>query len=177
MKPIHYYIIIIVFSLSVIGVSLYYLLGGFEEIRVYKLPGESKIVVGKHFIGKQTHRDIRKYFNEAQQLVLDSAIMGTLVRIINDNDSLEGDQVDFFIGVMIDGEMAEVPLGFTVNEYYPTNRFAIFMGMNKWVRPSSARIDVMLSGEAEKSGFDSSQGIIAELYYIDDSMSVELWLN
>ena len=80
-KAFYIYLMIIVISLSIIGACVYYLLDGFDEIVVYDMKGESRIVVGKHFIGKSTDRSINKYFTDSRNLILDTSIMGTTFKI------------------------------------------------------------------------------------------------
>ena len=175
MNPIYKYLVLLVVSMAVIGVTVYYQLGGFKEVEVFELKGEQKVVVGRAYEGSGTHPDVRRYLIESQRLVLDSAINGTLARIVH-RTSDESNMVSYFIGILIDGEMAEVPQGYEVRTYQPQRRFAVFLAMNKWVRPSSRKIDQMLNEQATAAGYDLPS-TIAELYYVDDSMSVEGWVE
>ena len=175
-KAFYIYVIIIFISVSVIGTSAYYLLGGFDEIVVYEMEGESRIVVGRRFIGKPTHRYVNKYFAESRNLILDRAINGTLTVIVNKNDSLKNNEVDYFIGIIIDGEMAEVPIGYQVLEYKSSKRFGVFISMDPLVRPSSRKINQLLKKKADQMNFVLADHTF-ELHYADDSMSVEAWVD
>ena len=169
------YVVVLAVSLIIIGLCVHFLKGGFDDIAIYELEGERKVVVGKQFSGKVNNSQITAHFQSAQQLILDSAILGTLVRINRPSDTLESGEVDFFIGILLDKEMAEIPIDYEVLRFEPVKRFVIYLQMNKWFRPSSSRVDDLLSTKALDSGFEEPP-IIVELYYVDDSMSVEAWI-
>ena len=174
-KAFHIYLVTIFISLSVIATSIYYLLDGFDEIVVYELEGENRIVVGKHFIGKSTDRTINKYFTESRKLILDSAIIGTLTIVVNSNDSIQSNEVDYFVGIIIAGEMAEVPLGYQVREYQCSKKLAVFLSMHPWVRPSPRKINELFDEKAVETKIVLTNYSF-ELHYHDDSMSVEAWI-
>jgi len=86
------------------------------------------------------------------------------------------DQVDYFIGIIIDGEMAEVPNGYQVQEYQSSRRFGVFISMDPLVRPSSRKINQLLKKKADQMNFILADHTF-ELHYADDSMSVEAWVD
>ncbi len=175
-RSFHVYVMIIIVSLLVITTSAYYLLGGFEEVVVYELEGNSRIVVGKHFVGKQTDRTVNDYFTESRDLILDSAIIGTLTIVVYQNDSLKGREVDYFIGVSIEGDMAEVPAGYGVLEFESSKRLAVFLSMSPFVRPSPRKVNKLFQDKAAELGLELAPYVF-ELHYYDDSMSIEAWID
>jgi hypothetical protein len=166
------YSLIIVVSLSIIAGSSYYLMGGMDEVIVYELPGEQKIIVGQEFTGRYTDKTIADQFYSARRLVLDSAIRGTLVQVVYENDTLADNEVSYFTGVEIIGTMAEVPLGYTVRKIQAESKFAVFLSMHPLVRPSPEKIEAMLASKADSLGM-SLAPFIVEKHYPDNSMSVE----
>jgi hypothetical protein len=168
------YLSIGILSLFIAGTSIYYLLGGFEEVRVYELSGANKVIVGRSFTGRQNSPVIEKYFTESKALILDSAIIGTLTVVQYKNDTLTGNEAQLFIGITLENEMAEIPSNYSVIELKSPKRFAVFLGMHPLVFPSPDKIETMLKSKAQEMGYDLEDYFV-ELHYIDNSMSVEGW--
>ncbi len=175
-RPLILYSAISILSIGIILGSIYYWLGGFQKVNVYELQGIRKTVIGREFTGRSTSPQIVEYLNECRKLVLDSSIIGTVTRVVIKNDSLPANEVQYFIGVDIESEMAQAPLGFEIREFETSKRFAVFLDMNRWVRPSSKKIDHMIKQKATSLGYEIG-GKVFEIYYIDDSMSVEGWVD
>ena len=172
-KKILVYLLIIAASISTIAGCAYYLMGGMDEVIVYELPGEQKIIVGQEFKGRHTDKKIAEHFYDSRKLVLDSAIRGTLVQVVYQNDSLADNEVAYFTGVEIEGTMAEVPLGYSVRKIQASSKFAVFLSMHPLVRPSPEKIEAMLASKADSLGM-SLAPFIVEKHYPDNSMSVEV---
>lgn len=166
------YTLITLLSVGVIAASVYYLLGGMDKITVYDLPGEQKIIVGQAFSGRYSDRIIQDQFYDARRLVLDSAIRGTLVQVVYQNDTLAKNEVAYFTGVEIVGTMAEVPLGYTVRKIQSEKKFAVFLSMHPLVRPTPETIQSMLAAKADSLGMQLDP-LLIEKHYPDNSMSVE----
>ena len=169
-----FYIGIIVISMVIITASVYYLLGGTDKVEVFQLPAEQKIIVGKAFQGRPTDPTIERNFLAARRLLLDSAIIGTLTIVDYKSDTLENNEVSFFIGIAIKDRMVEVPEGFEVRKFSTQQKFALFLSMHPLVRPTSKKIEQMLTSTADSAGYDLKNFFI-ELHYYDDSMSVEAY--
>ena len=166
------YSFIILISLTIIAGSSYYLMGGMDEVIVYKLPGEQKIIVGQEFRGRYTDKRIAEQFYSVRKLVLDSAIRGTLVQVVYDNDSLADNEVSYFTGIEIEGTMAEVPVGYSVRKIQASTKFVVFLSMHPLVRTSPEKIEGMLATKADSLGM-SLAPFIVEKHYPDNSLSVE----
>ena len=100
-KPIPIYVSLILFFITIIITSVYFLLGGFEEVKVYEMAGEERLVAGRHYIGPSSSKIIKTYFEESRALVLDSAIHGTLTVIAYNNDSIPSREAEYFIGITL----------------------------------------------------------------------------
>lgn len=171
-----FYAGLILTSISVLLYCAYYLLGGFKEIVVYERPAGSVLIAGHDFVGRQTHADIAKYFKESRALITEKKINGDLVIVNFPNDSLPKNQVHHFIGVMLEGEMAEIPAGFEIIELKSKSKLVIYLTMSAFVRPSPTTIEGLFKQYATAQGYQL-QGFFVEIHYPDDSMSVEVWLK
>ncbi|MDH5609288.1 MAG: hypothetical protein OEY56_07390 [Cyclobacteriaceae bacterium] len=175
----YFYKGIILVSVAVIAWSVHYLygiLGGYEKVTVYEIEGTSRVVIGKSFIGRQTDPTIERYFSECREMISSHSVNGTLSLISYLNDTLDANEVDFFIGIAIEGEMAEVPQGFRVKEMESGKRLAVYLAMHPMVRPSPADVRHKLFEKGRELGLSTSN-FIYELHYPDNSMVVEAWIE
>ena len=163
---------IIVILLGLIGSSLYYLLGGFEEVQVYEVPAEKRNIVGRYFRGYYAHPDLESIWHETLQLIEDGSLSGELVVVNYQNDSLDNDEVEQFIGVSLTGGMAEIPTGYDVLEINGTKKLAVFLSMHPLVRPNPLTVEEMFAGYAEEKGLELEK-MTLEVHFQDNSMSIE----
>lgn len=168
-----FYAGIIIVLLSVIITSLYYLMGGFKEVEVLHLVGDKKNVVGKYFIGYYAHPDLEEQLIKSRRLVESGALAGNLTVINFQNDSLDNDEVEQFIGISLDGGMAEVPSGYEVLEVDMKEKLSIFLSMHPFVRPRPKTIERMFDEFAEVNQL-TMDNFTLETHYLDNSMSVEM---
>lgn len=165
---------LIIIFLIVIGVSVYYFLGGFKEVEVYQLQGTHYTIAGRFFEGKYNHPVIEKYFEESRDLVNDSYIKGDLVVVNYDYDS--ANQVKLFIGILLDSDMAEIPRGFSVRSFDSETRMVVFLPMHPLVRPTSRKIEKLINRKSIEEDLELDEFTI-EIYYPDESMVVERWVK
>lgn len=166
------YLSIIVVLTVVIGYSCYYLLGGFDEREVIELGSVKRNIVGKPFTGYYAHPDLEDIWINARQLVKDGAIPGSLALVNFQVDSLDNDEVSQFIGIAIEGGMAEIPAGYEVMEIKMDNRLMIALTMHPLVRPSPSTIEEMLSSFANDRNVKLGDYTV-ELHFLDNSMVIE----
>ncbi|MFY0689008.1 MAG: hypothetical protein JXQ90_17690 [Cyclobacteriaceae bacterium] len=156
--------------------TIYYHLGGFEKVEVFQLQGTERLVAGKHYAGRQTAYELEKIYEDARMLILEEKINGTLTVVNYKNDSLASNELSQFIGVILEGEMAEIPPQFEVREFSSSTRLAVFYTMHPLVFPSPSSTEEKFQNFA-----DSAQLSLApytfELHYQDNSMSVEAWVE
>lgn len=168
-----FYLSLITVLLVIIGYSSYYLLGGFERKEVSRGGPVKRNIVGKYFKGFYKHPDLEKIWVENRELLESGAIPGTLAVITYKNDSLDRDVVEQFIGIAIEGGMAEIPMGFEVNELRMDERLLIALVMHPLVRPSPRTVADMFDDFAAKE-VDKLGNYTLELHYKDNSMLVEV---
>lgn len=167
---------IIILSLSVILMTLYYYLGGFEEVKVYKLEPETKLIAGKYYYTKYSDRAPQEHFDRCVNLVLDGSVKGVMTTVDYLPDTLDEKMRMQFIGITLDQNMAELPAGFEVREYLSKERFVVFLSMNPIVRPPIPTIENMLREAAEKESVQLRDYFI-RLRYPDNSVQVEGWVE
>lgn len=171
-----FYLSLIVVLLVILGYTSYYLLGGFERKEVTRGGPIKRNIVGKSFKGFYKHPDLEKIWIENRELIESGAIPGSLAVITYENDSLDNDEVQQFIGIAIEGGMAEIPMGFEVKELRMEERLLIALVMHPLVRPSPRNIASMFDDYAAIEG-DALGDYTLELHFKDNSMLVEVPIN
>jgi len=164
--------LLIAVLLTVIGSSIYYLLGGFDKVEVYEVPAERKNIVGKYFKGYYAHPDLELIWNESLEQLKNGSLTGEMAVVNYQNDSLDNDEVEQFIGIALSGGMAEIPSGFEVLEIEMDKKLAVFLGMHPLVRPNPITIEKMFNAFAQENGL-SPKPMTVELHFEDNSMSIE----
>lgn len=170
-----YLILIILFSIIILG-SIYYVydhLGGFEEVKVYRLEGTQIAIIGKEYIGRQSGSAIEEIFMESRELVTQGNLKGDLAVVTFKNDTLDKNLLHQYIGVLLDTDMAEIPPGFEVREFSSNTRYAVFLSMHPLVRPSPRNIRKKFEKAASENN-DKLRDFTLEIHYPDNSMAVEV---
>lgn len=168
-----FYLSLIVILLVTLGYTSYYLLGGFEAREVIKAGPEKRNIVGKSFKGFYKHPDLEKIWVENLELLKSGSVPGTLAVINYKHDTLDNDEIHQFIGIAIEGGMAEIPMGFEVKELKMDRRLMIPLTMHPLVRPSPRTIEDMFNEFAALDGDQLGQYTL-ELHFEDNSMMVEI---
>ncbi|MFY0598312.1 MAG: hypothetical protein JXR03_01490 [Cyclobacteriaceae bacterium] len=173
------YAIIILVSLVVIGSSLYHVydnLGGFEPVEVYKLEPIKRTMVGKQFKTRYTDKVIEEQFVKSRELIASNQIDGELAAVTYLQDSLAGNEIDQFVGIVLKEDMAEIPVDFDVREFESKTRYVVFLSMHPLVRPKAEQLESMLHAKAQEDGFEL-RDYFFEIHYQDNSMSLEGWVK
>jgi hypothetical protein len=90
------------------------------------------------------------------------------------SDSTSEKQLDQFIGITLEGDMAEVPTDFEIREIVTGRRFVVFLPMHPLVRPSPQEVEAVILNAAQEAGADLHPFFV-EFHYQDNSMAVEAW--
>lgn len=168
-----FYLSLIVVLLVTLGFTSYYLLGGFEPREVVKVGVQKRNIVGKSWQGFYKHPDLEQIWIENRELLESGAVPGTFAVITYQNDSLDNDEVQQFIGIAIDGGMAEIPMGFEVKELRMEQRLMIPLLMHPLVRPSPRTIEGLFNDFAQNESLQLGDYTL-ELHFEDNSMIVEI---
>lgn len=169
------YLVLIAFFVAIILASAYYLLGGFEEVRVYQLAPTTRIVAGKYFDNPET-KAAYDHVQYCGELVYERKIDGIPTEVIYLNDSITGEEAGAFIGISLNEDIAEIPVGFDVREFESDVRFAVFLTMHFIVQPTRTKIESMLYNKAQEEGYELKNYFFV-LNYQDGSRSVEGWVK
>jgi hypothetical protein len=174
MKSQRIYLTLIVVFLLIIGFSIYYLLGGFEERKVYTQEGIEKYLIGETFIGTPGQEE--EIFQMMRGLLRDSVVKGDLTVISYQNDTIADNQVHLFVGIALSSAMAEIPVGYEKKQLATTARLRVFLTRHPLVRPPSSSIEEMISEAAAEKGWEL-RPFFLETYFPDNSVIVEGWRN
>jgi len=165
---------LIVFFLSISLTTTYYLLGGFQEVKVYKLPSETKLIAGKYFYTTYSDEAPQTHFDQCVELILEGSVKGVITTVDYLPDTLNEKMRMQFIGITLEKRMAELPAGFEVREYKSKERFVATLSMNPIVRPPIPTIENMLEEVAKKENY-KLQDFFIRMRYPDNSVQVEAW--
>lgn len=178
-KPLAIYLGIIILSLSIIGFTLYYFynqMGGFKELTVVKLNPIERTMVGTSYMGKAQTPTYEKIVEKCVEQIQNNKLDGILTIVSYRQDTLESNEINLFIGVTLNSSMAEIPYDFEVRKFKSNMRYAVFLDMHPMVRPLTSTLEELLQKTANENG-DELRNMFVELYYQDDSVTVEAWVK
>ncbi len=174
-KQYVYLALILAFLIIIVG-SIYYILGGFKEVKAIPLEGTTRTIAGKQFVTHYTDEKPRDFGRECRELLADSTMQGRLVVINYHSDTLERDQIHQFIGIALSEEMSEIPQGFEIIELETSARYAVFLSMHVIVQPRPNKIEALLFAKAQEDG-NELEDFFLEVWYPDNSLVVEGWVK
>lgn len=161
-------------SCFVIVVSIYYSLGGFDEISVVKSGNNIYNIAGKDYQGRIKNDSLNMIFLEMRDLVLNKRINGELC-VINYRDAdLTNGEAHQFIGILLGDEISEIPSGISVRAFKAETTFKVGLGMHPLVMPSAEKVEKKIALYAQKNGFEL-QNYSMEILYPDNSIMVEMF--
>ncbi|MEP1035650.1 hypothetical protein [Ekhidna sp.] len=170
------YIVIIILCLIIIAWSTYYTLGGFDPIEVYVMEGKDRTVIGKEYIEKYRYAEFSNRMQEAKAEVDSGRLEGMLTIIFFQNDTIGQDSIHYFIGASVEeiNDVLRLPAGYSYKEFKTDKIFKVFMTQHVLVRPTPEEIAEIVQIKAIEEG-KVLQPLSFELYYPDQSFSVEYW--
>lgn len=169
------YLMLIIVFLGAIFTSVYYLLGGFEPIEIYRIVDGKRIVVGKQFNTMVSNDEPRIFFEKCQDMLEADNIDGKLTVISYANDTLQRGEIAQFIGIELNGDMAEIPRKFEVLELDSAVYYKMFLTMHPLVHPRTINHLTMLQEEANKNN-EKLIGHLLTTFYPDNSKVAESWV-
>lgn len=172
----YFYLVLIAIFLGAIVTSAYYFLGGFKEVKVYKLDSENRTIAGKLFVSHYTDEAPIEFGTRCRKMIENGEIDGNLAIINYKNDTLPETHIAQFIGIKLNSDMAEIPHGFEIREIETGQRYAVFLSMHVLVQPRPHKVEAMLYGAAQEDG-NELQDLFFQLRYPDNSLSVEAWVQ
>lgn len=172
------YLAIIVGCLSIIAVSVYYVLGGFEKPQVFVFEGAERTVIGKHYIGKYRPKHINGLLQETKMQIDSGQLQGQLTLIEYLDENIGRDSTHLFIGASIDEirSILEIPSGFTYEEFRTSQIYRVFITQNVWVRPQPTEIRSLIEVKSIEDGKVLAPYTF-DVYYDDGSWCTEGWVR
>ncbi|WP_421891481.1 hypothetical protein [Marinoscillum sp.] len=170
----YFYLSLIILFLTIIIGSIYYMLGGFDEVKVYRLDPIERTVAGQMFVSHYTDQAPIDFGTRCREMIANKDIDGTLTIITFHNDTLPKNQIARFIGISLAAEMSEIPESFEVRQFQSNARYAVFLSMHVLVQPRPHKIESMLHAKAQEEG-DELEDFFMEIRFPDNSLIVEGW--
>ena len=170
------YLGLIVVFLGAIGTSIYYRLGGFEPIVIYRVEDGKRTIVGKQFVTSVTSEKPGLFFERCRTLLEEDKIDGKLTVITFNSDTLERAEVAQFIGIELNQDMAEIPREFEILKLDSAVYYKMYLTMHPLVQPRTKNHLPMLQDEADKYN-EKIIGNLLTTYYPDNSKVAESWVG
>ena len=157
-------------------ISIYALLGGFEEMKTGVSTNNVYSIAGKRVSGERMHKLEGNLFKEVKELIENGGLKGDLCLIDYQNDSLLENEIDRFIGVKLSDEIAAIPTGYKVIEIKSRKSYIAALKMHPLVMPNSRKVQDKLKKMARVEG-DKLLDYTLEIYYPDNSVWVEMFVE
>ena len=141
-------------------------------MEVFDLEGGTKNIAGIEFRGAFNNPTLEENWNLVRSVVLEKAIEGNITLLDYPKDSLPNNQIHQFIGINIEGTMAEIPSSFEVRTYEYERKLAVFLSMHPLVRPRPQTIQRLISEKAKELGY-TLLPFYVETHFQDNSLIVE----
>lgn len=170
------YSAIIVVCLIIIMWSTYYTLGGFDPVEVFVMEGKERTVIGKEYIEKYDYDAFGKKMKETRKAIDSGRLKGMLTVVFFENDTIGSDSIHYFLGASKDEvkNVVMLPAGYDYKEFETNKILKVFMTQHPLVRPNPEEINELMEIKAIEEGV-VLQPVWFELYYQDESLSVEYW--
>lgn len=161
-------------ALFVILLSIYFNLGGFEEIQTAVSKNNSYSLAGKEIRGRLTSKEEHFLFEEMKGYITHGKLKGTLA-IVNYKDDTLGDyESRRFVGVLLADEISMIPSGLTVLELVGETTFQAALTMHPLVMPNTKKVEAQLQELADDRQL-RLEGYTLEKLYEDNSVIVEMF--
>ncbi|WP_456458094.1 hypothetical protein [Reichenbachiella sp.] len=161
-------------ALFVILLSIYFNLGGFEEIQTAVSRNNKYSLAGKEVYGKLTSKEEHFLFEEMKGYIADGSLTGTLSIVNYQDDTLGEYESRRFVGVLLENEMSMIPSGLQVLEIEGQTTFQAALTMHPLVMPNSEKVESQLKLLADERGL-SLRNYTLEKLYNDNSVIVEMF--
>lgn len=175
------YLSVIILCLVIISGCIYYVLGGFDPVEVYLFDGPAeRTVIGKEYFlpANDNSKEYNERMTEAWQDIQNGTLKGQLTSVIYVNDTLSKDSIHCFIGASfeeIKGVM-RMPSGYEYRQFTTNRIYKIFVTQHALARPTPEENEQLMQVRSIEEG-EVLQPYTFELYYEDNSLSIEKWVK
>ena len=161
-------------SITVILMTIYFFLGGFEKIEIVKSGKADYAIAGKWLKQDASHKDEALLFNEIKESVTQEKIIGDLCIVNFQIDSLLNNEMKRFIGVALKNETSAIPSGYVVLEIRSEKSYMAALTMHPLVMPNSQKIERLISLVAIEDKAEL-QKFSLEILYPDNSVIIQMF--
>ncbi|MEO9965068.1 MAG: hypothetical protein ABJF11_04720 [Reichenbachiella sp.] len=161
-------------ALFVILLTIYFSLGGLEEIETAVSKNNSYSLAGKEVFGKLSSKEEHFLFEEMKNLIADGSLNGTLAIVNYNNDTLDNYEVHRFVGILLDDEVSMIPAGLEILEIEGETTFQAALTMHPLVMPNTRKVESKLKVLADERGLALKNYTLEKLYQ-DNSVIVEMF--
>ncbi len=171
-----FYLAIIIICLIVIGFSTYFTLGGFDPVEVFVMKGTGRTVIGKEYIEAYDYDAFGKKMKETRAAIDSGRLKGMLTVVMYEDERIGKDSVHYFLGASVDeiSDVLRLPAGYDYVEFRTNKLFKVFLTQHPLVLPSPQEIRELAQVKAIEEG-TVLQPFSFEMYYEDESLSIEFW--
>lgn len=161
---------------AILGIltTLYYALGGFEEIQTAISKNNTYSIAGKEIQGRLTSKEEHFLFEEIKHLMINESLKGTLSIVNYKDDTLQEYESRRFVGVLLDDDISVIPPGLTVLEIEGAVTFQAALIMHPLVMPNTEKVEQKLRAMAEEQDLTLRNYTLEKLYE-DNSVIVEMF--
>lgn len=161
-------------ALFVILLTVYYNLGGFEEVQTAVSRNNTYSLAGKEVHGSLTSKEEHFLFEEMKGYLSSGKLTGTLAIINYQDDTLDEHESRRFVGILLEDDVSMIPKGLEVLEIEGQTTFQAALTMHPLVMPNTRKVEDMLRLLAEKRGLILRNYTLEKLY-TDNSVIVEMF--
>ena len=161
-------------SLFVILLTIYYNLGGFNEIQTTASRNNKYSLAGKEVKGKLTSKEEHFLFLEMKEYLSEGVLDGTLAIVNYKDDTLSEDESRRFVGILLENDISMIPSGLNVLELQSATTFQAALTMHPLVMPNTEKVESLLKALADEREMEL-QDFTLEKLYEDNSVIVEMF--
>ncbi|WP_109832799.1 hypothetical protein [Reichenbachiella versicolor] len=160
-------------SITVILFVIYFNLGGFNDVKAGKSSGSKHSIAGKWVIGENVRKKESEVFYTLKQQVELGELQGILCMVDFKNDTLQGNEVAHFFGVILENEVSALPAEFDIIELNAETTYKASLTMHPIVMPNTETVEKQLQDIAASYG-DKLRPLTIEMFFEDNSIMVEM---
>ena len=140
------------------------------------MEGKQRTVIGNEYIEKYRPSDFDEKMKAMRAEINSGTLDGMLTVVFYENDTIGKDSIHYFLGASTDqvSDVLKLPAGYDYKEFRTDKVFKMFMTQHPLVRPNPNEVAEIVEVKAIEEG-EILQPYSFELYYPDESLSVEYW--
>ena len=156
---------------------IYYVLGGLRPVEFTVISNSRYIILGQEYIGPNNSDELKNIFIETKDL-LESEFTEAILTIVNDDSKYddENNRVGYFIGLLVNNVPGNIPDGYIIKEFEPSNVIRARIESHNMVMPKPDKVKAEASKLARSKGFELSE-ISLEKYLGESTIEVDFLLQ